>query len=150
MKILLVFTACSTFAIIIANQTVTDAESAHRACLVQEGATEEDLSSLLNGTIPETKAEKCLSACLGETYGTVSNQLMARGGVDLIILHQIVNNSLSAYGFYEFVKPQVGNDTEKLKIVMEIVKICGRVYDDDRCEASAKIHECIANLTQFC
>lgn len=41
-------------------------------CMEREDANEDDLANVLNGTLPETRAEKCLSACLGEQYGTVS------------------------------------------------------------------------------
>jgi hypothetical protein len=62
----------------------------------------------------------------------------------------MVNNTLSSKGFYEFIQPWVGNDTEKLKVVVEILKTCQVVTDSDRCEASAKISACIANFTEIC
>lgn len=61
-----------------------------------------------------------------------------------------MNNSLSNKGFYNFIEPWISNDTEKLKIAVEVLKTCGDIFDDDRCEAAAKISGCIVNLTQFC
>jgi len=63
---------------------------------------------------------------------------------------QIVDNKLSKQGFYEMVKTEIAKDVEKQKVVVEILKQCGQVTDVDRCEAAAKIEECISNLTEFC
>lgn len=64
-------------------------------------------------------------------------------------LLQIVNNSLSTFGFFEFIKNEI-NGTEKLKVIVDIAKNCGSIYDEDACEAAAKIFVCIANLTKLC
>lgn len=74
MNLFFIVASCITFAIIIASQSITeefDIET-HKICLAQENATEEDLVNIINGTLPETRSEKCLSACLAESYGTVS------------------------------------------------------------------------------
>lgn len=121
-------------------------------CMEREGANEDDLANVLNGTLPETRAEKCLSACLGEQYGTVSCNFFIHFILLIFYFYslQIVNNSLSPFGFFEFVEPQINNDTQTLKLIVDIIKNCGSIYDEDACEAAAKIFECIDNLTKLC
>jgi PBP/GOBP family len=73
MKFLLIFVCCAIFALVIAGQvSVEYAKKVQDYCKEKEDATDEDLINILNGTLPETRAEKCLGACLSERYGTVS------------------------------------------------------------------------------
>jgi hypothetical protein len=74
MKFLIIFILCAVFAILMASQSSFSVEFVNATiaiCKEQEGASEEDLVNLLNGTLPETRTEKCLAACLAERYGTV-------------------------------------------------------------------------------
>jgi hypothetical protein len=41
-------------------------------CIKRENATKEDVELILNGTLPETRHEKCISACIAENLGVVS------------------------------------------------------------------------------
>ena len=45
-------------------------------CIISEGATNEDLKTLLSGDLPETYTEKCLTACLSENFGAVSKKFI--------------------------------------------------------------------------
>jgi hypothetical protein len=47
-------------------------------------------------------------------------------------------------------KPIVEDDTDGLKLVLEILKTCGNITNEDQCESAGKIQECILQLTEFC
>lgn len=66
------FSACFvSFVLIIASQISTEyVKEVQDYCKAKEGASDEDKINVSNGTIPETRAEKCLAACLAERYGT--------------------------------------------------------------------------------
>lgn len=47
-------------------------------------------------------------------------------------------------------KPVVGDDTDGIKLIQEILETCGDITNPDRCESAEKIQECILQLTEFC
>lgn len=60
----------------------------------------------------------------------------------------MVNDSLSMFGYFDFMKPNIENDDEKVKIIVKILKVCEPIHDEDRYEG--KIDECIANILELC
>lgn len=75
MNLLIILTASSVFANILASGFRKEyLEEVQGYCKSKESASDEDLNNILNGTLPETRAEKCLGACLDERYGTVSEK----------------------------------------------------------------------------
>lgn len=63
----------AVFIILIESRIIPEMiEQVYKECQQSENASDDDLASVINGTLPETRAEKCLMACLWESYGIVS------------------------------------------------------------------------------
>jgi hypothetical protein len=72
MKLLQAFAVFAGFGIILAIDFSDEyARKVQKYCQVKENASNEDVESILNGTLPETRTKKCFVACLSERYGTV-------------------------------------------------------------------------------
>lgn len=72
MKLFLALTISTIFGIILAIDFNDEyAQKVQDYCKSKEGASDEDIENIFNGSLPETRSEKCLVACLSERYGTV-------------------------------------------------------------------------------
>lgn len=70
----------------MANAELTAQEQTYISeCAVQEGASDADVQSVSKMEIPETRAEKCLTACISEKTGVVSIMRMRR---DTLHIHE--------------------------------------------------------------
>jgi hypothetical protein len=71
---LLIALFCAIFIIVIESRIIPELiDDVQKKCQESENASDEDLASVLNGTLAETWTEKCLIACLWENYGIVSS-----------------------------------------------------------------------------
>lgn len=95
-----------------------------KPCQEKEGASDKDVIALSNKSKPETPEGKCLIACLGEQFGFMNK-----------------DNELSKDVFVGFVVAALGE--EKRDKVEEVADICLEVSDEERCESSFLIWQCV-------
>lgn len=67
----LIFPLIFTIIFAFPQKPADNPEKSLENCKNQENATDEDLIFLTNGTLPESRVEKCVSACLMENSGLV-------------------------------------------------------------------------------
>lgn len=99
-------------------------KSFSKSCQTKENASDDDVDNLASGIAPKTPEGKCLTACMGADYSVIKD------------------NKLNKSGFMSVVG-MVISDPDLKSTAGEIADECLEATDEDRCEAAAKIWECI-------
>lgn len=117
-------------------------------CQRSEGAKRSELADFLAGDM-SSRGAKCIMACLGETSGLVSDCIITFKYVILLTdcFLKVRNNKVDPAGAVR-VASTYGDDKSIVEHAKEVANLCIDETDDDRCEAVAKIHECIRNYAQ--
>ncbi|XP_049284032.1 general odorant-binding protein 19d-like [Anopheles funestus] len=99
-------------------------------CKTKEGATDDDVEGFVNDKIPDTRTQKCLTACMQEQFG-ISN-----------------GNAFQEDGFIEIAKMLMKGDESKVEIAKQIAADCKDVTNDDRCELALDIMTCLKDSAE--
>lgn len=98
-------------------------KSFSKSCQTKENASDDDVDNLANLIAPKTPEGKCLTACMGENHSVIKD------------------NKLNKSGFMSVASMVTA--PELMDIAGEIADDCLETTDEERCEAAAKIWECI-------
>lgn len=93
-------------------------------CKTKEGATDDDVASVLARDIPTTPTAKCVHACLIETVGLVKD------------------GKASIEGAIELAKMAYDGDEKAMQMAKDISSECVHIEDSNRCELATKMLVC--------
>ncbi|XP_037042619.1 general odorant-binding protein 19d-like [Bradysia coprophila] len=117
-------------AVILRDSTAADLKNQQRLaavfaeCKISESATDSDLLKLKIAGSVKTPAVKCLSTCISEKMGIISNRQLNVEGVMKLLR-------------------SAGNDEKVIHSVNEIIAECKKIRESDRCEYGSKVMDCI-------
>lgn len=94
-------------------------------CGGKEGASGGDVEAVVKKQIPGSHEGKCIIACMFEGKGIMKD------------------NKLDMGAFESMITAVLENDAGKIAIAKEIAGGCAGITDGDRCEAAAKIVDCM-------
>lgn len=118
-------------------------EQIAESCFGVDGTTKEDFDYLFRKRhLPETRPQKCLSACMHEQFETVSDLHPTTSFITQNVkIFQIKDGKFCRETFVALAKG-VANDEKKNVVIEDIGAQCEKVVDPDRCELAGKLVIC--------
>lgn len=117
-------------------------------CGKRERVSRADVEYLKERKPPQTRAQKCLAACVGETIGLVRFIILTVKTVIskfICFSSQLRDRRTSIETAVKLAKSAVGVDDPRVAVARDVATECHSVTDEDRCEAAAKIYGCARN-----
>uniref|UniRef100_A0A1Q3FRX2 Putative odorant-binding protein 56e n=1 Tax=Culex tarsalis TaxID=7177 RepID=A0A1Q3FRX2_CULTA len=94
-------------------------------CKESEGATDDDVTAMIDDVMPESQVQKCFHSCVQQQFGVSDGAKFLKEG------------------FLEIMMMVYSEDEQKQGYAKEVAEECDGVANEDRCQLAVDIMTCV-------